>query len=719
MGDARALTLSRRTVLAGASASLALFARSSDGAVAKVSTDGSHPLGVYVAIRDDNRIIFTTPNAEMGQGSFDGLARMLAEEMDAAWDQIDVELSGYNPAMFNRMVYGQTTGNSTAIRGFGPPIRKAGAAARVMLQSAAAARFGVSPDQVVMQDGMARVGDQSLSFGTLAAQASQLDVPEAVTLKRPDEFKLIGKPFKRKEAQPKITGEARFGIDVDLPNMAVAALAMPREAWGKVLEPEGLDAVRQRSDILAVTPVTGGYAVIAEDFWTAKTAADSLNVKVALTDEERLSSADIDRIVRTAATSDNAEAALYSAVNDGENLASSRANIDKAMNECDAQEDFLYSVPIWAHGALEPVNATALIQNDEVRVWAPHQNPKNAVEAAAKAAGLPAKAVTLERTFLGGSFGRKWNVDFVTQAVEAAKALPGRPVKLIWTREQDTQHDFYRPQIYGALKFGLDKRGKIAAVSSVVAGQSLARTWFARYNPAAKDTTLQNDPAYAVERSHVESRAVDLPLPMGWWRSVSHMPTVFFAESAMDELAAKAEEDPFTYRLAHMENARGRRVLETLREQVAGEEKAIGIAYSDAYDGYLATAIAVGMADNALTLHKIWTVADIGLTIDPQSVKRQITGGLYFGLGPALDGDMRVETAAITGENVTDIGALYGYAAPPVAVTLIDNPDSPPAGVGEIGTPLAAPALCNAIVAAGGPRIRALPVSKSELSVRV
>ncbi|MEM9881073.1 MAG: molybdopterin cofactor-binding domain-containing protein, partial [Pseudomonadota bacterium] len=631
--------LSRRSLLAGSTASLVLFGCSDDHVIDKVEARAatppvSHKMGVYISIRDDNRITFATPNAEMGQGTFDGLARMLADELDADWEQIDIALSGYNPAMFNPRIYGQTTGNSFAIRGFGPAVRKAGAAARLMLRQAAAMQLGIPLDKVVMSAGTARANGTTLRYGDLAAQAAQLDVPKDVPLKSSAQFKLIGKPFKRKETRPKTTGEARFGIDVELPGQLVAALAMPREAWGDVTSEKGVEQLRQRDDIVAVTPVTGGYAVIAEDFWTAKSAADTLEIEVDLGDEQRLSSADLDNSVKTAATSDSAEAALYKPVSAGQDLPASRAAFNAALTDCDRQAEFLYSVPVWAHGALEPLTATAWLEEGKLRLWAPHQNPKAATGAAAKAAGVPVEAVTLERTFLGGSFGRKWNTDFVVQAAEAAKAVPGRPVKLIWTREQDTQHDFYRPQLYGVLKFGCDQDGQIKAASNIVAGQSVARTWFGRYNPDAPDNSLQNQFAYDIQNGHIESRAVELPLPMGWWRSVSHMPTVFFQECAMDELALKAGQDPFAYRLAHLSDPRGQRVLEQLRTIVANEERAIGIAYSDSYEGYLAAAISVSISDGQLHLHDVWVVADVGMMVDPETVQRQISGGLYFGLGP-------------------------------------------------------------------------------------
>lgn len=715
------ISLSRRSMLKGTAASLTLFACSSEPDAPAAATLDPHAMGIYLTMFEDGRIVFETPNAEMGQGTYDALARIIADEMDARWDQVEVVLSGNNPAMRNPLLYGQSTGNSEAIRGYRPALHQAGAAARMLMRQAAAAQLGVSVDDLKTKDGQVLSGDTALSYGSLVKDAATLPLPTDAPLKTPAEYTLIGKSFKRKETQPKTDGTAVFGIDVDLPDMLVAALAMPAQAWGEVVEPEGLEDVLKREGVVAVTRVLGGYAVIADSFWTAKTAADSLTVTAKLRDDERLSTQDIDDAVQTALTSDDVEAVLFSAAGEGQDMASSRVQINESFASAKTAARFDYKVPMLAHGALEPLTTTAVLkEGGALEVWSPHQNPPRVVSVAAKAAGLPVEAVTMHRTFVGGGFGRKSAPDFVIQAVEAAMAVPGRPVKLIWTREQDTQHDFYRPAVHGALEFGLAQDGQITSYASTVAGQSLGRKWFPRFDANTPDGTLQNGLPYEVALSHLETRAVDLPVPIGWWRSVSHMPTAFFVESAMDDLARAANRDPFEYRLAHLKDRRARTVLERLRETVGADNKdAIGIAYSDAYKCHLAAAVAVEIVDNQLTIKQIWAVVDVGLAIDPDNVINQISGGILYGLGAALDGQVDFVDGAVQNQSINDIGALSPFGAPPVDVTLIDNPNAEPGGVGETGTPVICPALCNAIVAAGGPRIRELPISQSSLFVQV
>lgn len=715
------LTLSRRAMLQTSMASLTLAAcGDAETDVGSNEPAASFDVGVYLTLFCDNRVVFQTPNAEMGQGTFDALARIIADEMDVRWDQVEIALSGENAAMKNPKLYGQITGNSDAVRGYGPILHKAGAVFRLLMRQAAAARFGADLQDIRTQDGAALLGDRRVLYGDLLEAASTLPLPEEAPFKTSDQYRLIGKSFERKETRPKTDGTAVFGIDIDLPDMLVAALAMPLEAWGAVKTPSDLDAVLEREGVRAVSPVSGGYAVVADDFWTAKSAAETLTVEADIRADSPRSTQDIDDIVRQAATSPEAEAILYKPAQDGQDIAASRADIKQVMDSAASQNTFLYKVPMLAHGALEPLTATAWLKDGALEVWAPHQSPRSAKAAAAKTAGLEPSAVTLHRTFLGGGFGRKWHTDFVVQAVEAAMAVPGRPVKLIWTREQDTQHDFYRPLLYGAIDAGLDSNGNILALSSAVAGQSLGRKWYARYNPQSKDNSLQNTPGYALPMAHVETRPVDLPVPIGWWRSVSHMPTMFFVESAMDELARLQGRDPFEYRLAHLDDPRARAVLMRLQDMIGSEAAgSIGIAYSDAYDGHLAAAVSISLKDNQLTIERIWAVADVGLAIDPDNVRNQIIGGIYYGLGPALDGQVVFENGVMQGDNLTDIGALSPYGAPPVTLELVENPSAPPAGVGEAGTPVIAPALCNAIAAAGGPRIRELPISASSISVQV
>ena len=726
------MSISRRSIVkAGAAApALMLFAcgDSEEGRLEKpediTAPAESFAFGVYVRLDADGDVAIITPNAEMGQGTYDGLAKILAEELDVDWSRVRIELSGADKRMVNPKLYGQITGNSYAVRGYRAILAKAGAAMRQMLRQAGAAQLGVSVEATSTLNGHVRHGDQSLAYGALAADAARQPVPENPPLKDPSDYKLIGRDLARKETETKVDGRAVYGIDVNLPNMLVAAMAMPRQLWGT---PTLIDDARARAreGVIAIAPVRGGYAVIADDFWTAKKAADEVIVGVEEETFEPLSTEDLDRRLEAAINDEAAGAALYIGADGAEDLERSRAISREAIEGAAQKFFFLQSVPALAHGALEPLACTALFEGDRLTLWAPHQNPPRTLALAAKLAGLPEEAVTVHRTFLGGSFGRKWHLDFVQQAVEAAMAVKGRPVKLIWTREQDTRHDFYRPAYKSKLMIGVDADGMISSWTSVVGSQSLSETYYSFFKRGNPDHTIQKDIIYDAPKKHLETRAVDLPLPIGWWRSVSHAPNMFFIETAIDEVATKLGVDPIEFRLNHLSDERARNALLKLRENMdwASARRngaAMGVALAPGYESYCAVGVTLSLNDGAVALEKIWAVIDCGFAIEPENVRRQIAGGVIFGLGAALDGRLEIIDGEVQAGNLHEIGASSPFGAPVMDVDLIGHSvDAPSGGVGEVGTPAIAPALCNAIAAAGGPRIRDLPVSAHGLSVTV
>ncbi len=678
-------------------------------------------LGVYLNIFSDGRVLFETPNAEMGQGTYDALAKILVEELDADWGKVEITLSGANAAMANPKLFGQVTGNSDAVRGYFPVLRNAGAAARSMLIQAAAERWNVPSIECTTENGWVISGSNRASYGDLSEAAGKLSIPENVTLKQASEFKFIGHDFPRKETATKITGEAIFGIDVMLPNMLTAALAMPAEAWGKpkMVDDGGASSV---DGVKAVIPVFGGFAVIADDFWTAKTAAEKISVGIEEDDVQRNSSAEIqEHLSAMSGPQYDEHGVLFAGVNGGKDLAVSRVAFRSAISNGKTLK-LQQSVPFLAHGALEPLCCTAQFDTNKLTLWAPTQTPKGVHALAVKLSGLPKDSVEVHRTFLGGGFGRKWHTDFIQQSIETAMAMPGRPVKLIWTREQDTQHDFYRPAHASHVEMGFDDNGKITAWKNVIAGKSISKTWSAFYKPEAPDRTLHKVPLYDFKTIHLETRAVDSPVPIGYWRSVSHAHTCFFTEAAIDEAATTWDRDPLEYRLEHLKDERPRRVLKALQELMSKSENdagtSSGIALMSGYDGFCAVGVQITLADQNLDVNKIWAVADCGLVIDPENAKRQIEGGIFYGLGPALDGKIEFDERKVQSSYFNDSGASSPFAAPLVEIKLLPS-DAPPGGIGELGTPAIAPALCNAIAAAGGPRIRDLPISKAGLRVRV
>lgn len=700
---------------------LVLYGCSRGDKPSDLRSSATHEFGVYLKIGEDDRIQIETPNAEMGQGTFDALAKILADELDADWGKVDVILSGANAAMINPRLRGQITGNSDALRGYWPILREAGAAARLMLRQAAASRYDLALEACTTEAGFVKAGAKRVSYGALVADAAQLPVPETPPLKAAKDFTLIGTDRSRKETKSKTDGSAIFGIDVMLPDMVVAALAMPPQAWGVpvLLDDAGIGA---RDDIHSISPVTGGFAVIADDFWTAKSAAEEISVGVEPSDDPIQSTSDIEQRLQEALADGATDAALYAAVEEGDTLAASRDKINQALLSANQRISIDHKVPMLAHGALEPLCCTTIFTPSGMTIWAPHQSPGEVLALAAKRSGLPQDAITVNRTFLGGGFGRKWNTDFVQQSIEAAMAFPGRPVKLIWTREQDTQHDFYRPANHSKLEIGLDEAGHITTWENRIAGQSLSRTWYAWFTSEMTDDTLHKRPPYRFAQMHLETRGVDLPVPIGWWRSVAHAPTIFFTETAMEEAAALTAADPFEYRMAHLDDPRAIQVLNALRDMTdwpaySGEGIGRGISLTHGYDSYCAMGVEVKLQDDGVGVQRIWAAVDCGLAVEPENVRRQIEGGILFGLGAALDGKVEFEAGAAQAYNLNDIGALSPFSVPPVSVQLVSAGGDQPGGVGELGTPGIAPALCNAIAAAGGPRIRDLPISSAGLTV--
>ncbi|WP_439534067.1 molybdopterin cofactor-binding domain-containing protein [Polymorphobacter sp.] len=687
---------------------------------AEAAGDGATGFGVYLRIAPDGAISILTPNAEMGQGTFDGLAKVLVEELDADWARVTIGLSGANAAMANPKLRSQTTGNSEAVRGYYAILRKTGAAAREMLVAAAAQRWGVSAADCRTEAGVVTAGNRTLDYGALAADAAKLPVPIAPVLKDPASFRLLGKDMPRKETSAKVRGAAIYGIDVELPGMLVGALAMPDAAYGK-FRAAGLDAARTAEGIKGVVPVLGGHAVVAGDWWTAQKAAALVSFEV--DGATPASSADLDAMMRKTLADEAAPTALFLGVGGGTDLAASRQSAVRSLASASKRLAVDVSVPYLAHGTMEPMACTAQMADGRLTIWAPTQSPGTVSKLAAKLSGLAEDKVTVHRTFLGGGFGRRWNTDFAQQAIEAAIALPGPPIKLIWNRTQDGQHDFYRPAAKARIEAGLDAAGRLSVWKMRVTGQSIAQAIGRAPENLSPDGTLAKELPYVVPVQHVESAAVTLPVPIGFWRSVAHMPNIFYVETAMDELAVLAGADPLAFRLAHLDDPRSIAVLKTLARMMAWPQKPAdgighGLALTNGYGSWCAVGARVRRQGKALTVERIWAAMDCGLALEPENVRRQAQGALAFGLGPALDGRVLFENGVASALNLGDIGALTPAGMPRIEVELVRGGDEP-GGVGEVAVPGVAPAICNALVAAGGERVRDLPLSAAGIDVTV
>ncbi len=723
---ATVLNVSRRAFLGGAASTAGVLVLGVGPAGCAPATrdypDGD--FGVYLRITGTGDVHVTLPSAELGQGVHDGLPRILAEELGADWSRVQVSLT-YADQRFTGANGRQRTAASDAVRSYFGILRKLGASAREMLAAAAAEDWQVERGECTVAAGVVShpPSGRSAGFGELAARAAAQSPPADPPLKRSDDFQLIGKALPRKDLPDKVAGRTVFGIDFNAPDLLYAAMRMPTSVQAPVARLDAA-ATLQLPGVHAVTPVDGGVAVIAESFWEAKTAAETLDVEFDETSLQGLSSASISAQF-AAALDDDAGAVAWPSmdrsVSPPKPVPPDRAAVVAALESSDRQLQMQYEVPYLAHMTMEPMCATALVTEHECTVWAPTQHMDQGHAAIAATVGLPMEQVRLNTTFVGGGFGRKWELDFLRQATQAAQAVKGRPVKLIWTREQDATHDHYRPACVARARVGLDGAGRIAAAVSRLVGQSIFQQ-HGRTLPGFPDPTLVGGLIprdYEIPAKVMDYVQRDLPVPVGYWRSVSSSQNGFFGESMVDECAHAAGIDPLTYRLDMLaKHSRGRAVLAEARQRsgwdaprVAGQ--GMGVAYTTGF-GYCAQVIEVRSDGEQLNIQRITCVFDCGLQIDPALIRAQIEGGIIFGLSAALYGQATLEDGAVQEQNYDRQRLLTLRDTPPIDVTLLRS-DAEPAGVGEAGVPGVAPALVNAIFAATGRRIRRLPVLEEGL----
>ncbi|TDI57903.1 MAG: xanthine dehydrogenase family protein molybdopterin-binding subunit [Alphaproteobacteria bacterium] len=686
-------------------------------------------LNTWVMITPDNKVVVTVPHAEMGQGSQTGLPMMLADELDADWSTVsmvqapateiyansdlargfvlgDVSLPNsifrlldYSLFKLSGMIGVQNTGGSSAVRYTGNmAMRSAGAAAKHMLLQAAATRWGVSASSLTASESVVThaASNQSATYGELASEAALMEVPLQPTLKSPDQFTLIGTSQPRFDIPSKVDGSAEYGIDVEVPGMLYAAIKHA-PVFGSKYQATNLSEVRASRGVMDIVELDGAIAVVADNFWRAKIALDMMELQCIGGDRQSMTSAQIyDRYAEAALSEDGS----YDA--DIGDTAAALAQSDRIVKAS-------YRVPFLAHAAMEPLNCTASVTKDRCDVWVGHQNPLGARAAAAVAAGMDADNVTIHNRMLGGGFGRRTPTDFVTQAVTLSRQV-GAPIKLIWSREEDIQHDMYRPAVANHMSAALDADGMPTA-------------WTNSYTNSG-----QNEPAespltqYAIPNQSIKGVDVDSAVPIGAWRSVGHTQHSFFNESFVDELAVEAGIDPYQYRrklLADM--PRHRKVLDVAAQKAGWGEplpagRARGIAIEQSFGSIVAEVAEVSVSDDGdVTVHKVTAVIDCGTAVNPDSVVAQIEGGIIYGLTAALYGDIEIADGCVVQTNFPDYPMVTLQQAPDIEVHIINSGEAI-GGVGEPGTPPIAPAVTNAIYQITGKRIRNLPISAHDLS---
>jgi isoquinoline 1-oxidoreductase subunit beta len=663
----------------------------------------------WLRIGTDNSITILCDRSEMGQGVYTALPTLIAEELDVAPEKIKIEFAPAGTVYVNSLLGGQVTGGSTSVRDAWEKLRTAGAEARTRLVTAAANEWSVPASACALADGHVFYTNKRLSFGALAEAAAALPKPEKVVLKPANKFRFIGKAQKRLDIPAKVDGSAQFGIDVRLPDMLYAALAQPPELGASVKsfkadKAQGMPGVRN------VVQTSSGVAVVADSWWQAKQARDALEIEWTPGPNAKLTNSSIYAGLKNAAKGAGKEVRK-----DGD--------ADAALKSASRTVNATYELPMLAHATLEPQNCTAEFKDGNCHIYVPTQAQQLAQGAAVQASGLPAEKVFVHTTFLGGGFGRRLDVDFIPAAVECAKAA-GKPVKLLWTREDDTTHDKYRPPSVNIAQAGFDADGKMSAFKMHLVAPSIT----ARWAPAVvKDIVdpfavegVHNYP-YGVPNVYVDYLQHEIGIDVGYWRSVSHALNCYSVEGFMDECAVAADKDPYEFRRSMLnEQPRWQAVLDATARKArwgsAPEGRHHGIALMSGYDTYLAQVAEISMQGNKLKIHRIVCVIDCGQIVNPDIVMAQAEGSIIFGLTAALWGEINITNGRVKEQNFDTYRMLRINETPSIEVFLMDS-DEKPGGMGEPATALVAPAICNAIYAATKKRLRSLPLSKHGITV--
>ena len=675
----------------------------------------------FIRIGTDNTVTVVVKHLEMGQGTYTGLPTLVAEELDADWAQIRAEGAPADAKQYNNLFWGeaQGTGGSTAMPNSYEQMRKAGAAARAMLVAAAAERWNAPASEVRVSKGVVYWKERKATFGQLAADASKQRVPQAVQLKDPKDFVYIGKPARRTDARAKSNGSALFTQDVKLPGMLTAVVLHPPRFGATLKSFDGAKAkaVKGVQEVVAFsTPVTNGVAVLAKNYWTAKTGRDALTAEWDETAAFRLSSAEILAEFKKLAATPG-----LSARKDGD--------ADQALAAAPRRLEAAYEFPYLAHAALEPMNCVVKLDSQGCEMWNGEQFQTIDQMVVAQLLGLKPEQVKLNQLYAGGSFGRRANPrsDFVLEAAAIAKAIGGKaPVKLVWGREDDMRAGWYRPMYYHTLQAGLDAASSLVAWKHVIVGQSiLAGTAFE--SMMVKDgvdiTSVEGASTlpYAIPNLAVSLHSPKIGVPVQWWRSVGSTHTAFATECFLDEIARATNKDPFELRRALLgKHPRHKAVLEAAAQRAGWGKplpagRARGIAVHESFNTYVAQVVEVSRGPKSLKIERVTCAVDCGIAVNPNIVAMQMESGIGYGLSAALTGAITLKDGLVEQSNFHDYPILRMNEMPRIETVIVPSKEKP-TGVGEPATPVIAPALANALLALDGKPIRALPLSAQGIS---
>jgi isoquinoline 1-oxidoreductase subunit beta len=672
-------------------------------------TAGKFAPNAFIRIDPTGQTTLVMPQVEMGQGVYTSIPMILAEELDADFKQVTLEHAPPNDKLYGNPVFGlQVTGNSNSIRAFWKPLRTAGASARAMLVQAAAQQWQVEPASCTTSNGEVThaASGRKLSYGELALAASSQTPPKDVALKDPKDFVLIGKPLKRLDTPDKVNGKAVYGIDAMLPGMKFATLAACPVFGGKVAKVDD-SAAKKVPGVQQVVVLDDMVAVVGDHMWTAKKGLDALVIDWDEGPNARISSKDIWQDLRAASEKDGV-------------VAKSTGDIAKGLATGDKLEA-AYELPFLAHASMEPVNATVHCTPDSCEVWTGTQIVSRVQSEAAKAAGLPVDKVIVNNHLLGGGFGRKLEPDMVIAAVRIAKHVDG-PVKVVWTREEDIQHDVYRPVYRDTIAASLSD-GKIVGWKYKISGSAILARWLPPAFQKGIDIDAVDaavDMPYDIPNFHVEFVHEEPPaVPTGFWRGVGPNNNVFAVECFMDELARKAGKDPVEFRRAMLTSRpRFLAVLNQAAEkanwgQPLPPRVGRGVCVQPSFGSFIATVVEAEVDEyGEVNLRRVTSVVDTGIAVNPDTIVAQIEGGLIFGLTAALYGEITIDKGRVQQSNFHDYRMLRIDQTPKIEVHVVKSGEAP-GGIGEAGVNAGPPALRNAIYAATGVALWRLPIDRS------
>ena len=682
--------------------------------------DGSHEVNAWVVVQPDDKVIVRIARSEMGQGTLTGLVQMVAEELECDWDNVSWEYPtpGANLAR-ERVWKSYSTGGSQGIRGSEQYVREGGAIARTLLVEAGAGYLNAKPAECYAEKSFVihRKTKKKVSFGKVAAAAAQLVPPAEVALKDPKDWKIIGKPLKRIDTKDKLVGAQIYGADLKMPGMLTATIKACPVFGGKVASFDDSEA-KKMPGVKSVVEVDGNaVAVVAETWWQAKTALEKVVINWDEGPNAKVSSADIDKSLTEGLTADND-------IFIGNQQGDVKAGLKNAAKTFEA----VYSYPYQNHATMEPMNSTAKWSKDSCEVWCPTQNGESALAAAADAAGLPQTQCDVHKIHLGGGFGRRASShDYVRQSVLIAKTMPGVPVKLLWSREEDMQQGRYHPVTKARMVAGLNKEGYLDSLHMRVSGQSIVADVFPNFLQDGKDPFVfqsmspEGDHAisYTINNLLVDHAMRNPHVPPGFWRGVNANQNMIYTECFMDELAEAAGKDALDFRRHLMKNhPKNLAVLETVAKKSGwgtDSPKGVyrGLAVCYAFGSYVAACAEVSLnKSGAVVLERIVAATDPGHAVNPQQIEAQVSGSFVYGLSAMLYGECTIKDGRVEQSNFHDYPSLKIAQMPDVDVTVMPSGGFW-GGVGEPTIAVAAPAVLNAIYAATGKRVRNMPLTKN------